>query len=261
LQRVEFSVRNQGSTAMQCPPTPGPGLDGDAGVLVCEGDGFPDVDPALLRELGKLVRERDVHVAAGVLHQFDELRRPRVCLIDLPADEGPVDGGRPVGRVPVVSADNAAVACHLLQGPSGYRPFGAMGVHETPDSETALLEPRDNDTLTRPGRDGRFEDDEVALVEVTGDRLGRFLDVREVGDFCCSVERRRDGNQEDVCGFRLGFRDKPLFCMAVQVFDPRLPEREVPVIQAVDHALLYVDAYNVRPVSGKQQRGRQSYVS
>ena len=93
---------NHGSTAMQCPPTPGPGLqdvdprDGDWRV-----DDIPDVEAELVADQRQLVGERDVDVAGGILDQLDQLGgRARRCVKQLALQEDAVEAPRRARRTP-----------------------------------------------------------------------------------------------------------------------------------------------------------------
>ena len=70
------STMNQGSTAMQRPPTPGPGWkDLDARVAVGQFDHPPDIQAHAVADHRQLVGEGDVDVAIGVLGQLDQFGR------------------------------------------------------------------------------------------------------------------------------------------------------------------------------------------
>ena len=62
---------------MQCPPRPGPGLEGHEAERLRRGrvDDLPDVDVHPVAELRELVDERDVHRAEDVLEQLRQLGR------------------------------------------------------------------------------------------------------------------------------------------------------------------------------------------
>ncbi len=67
-------MMNQGSTAMQCPPTPAPGVRMfTRGVAIGECDQLPDIDTEAFRNHRKFVGEGDVRVAERVLTELREL--------------------------------------------------------------------------------------------------------------------------------------------------------------------------------------------
>ena len=83
---------NHGSTAMQWPPTPGPGReDVDARVVVGQPDDLPHVEAEVLADQRELVGEGDVDVAVGVLDQLGHLGAGRVGEQDLALAEDAVD--------------------------------------------------------------------------------------------------------------------------------------------------------------------------
>ena len=47
--------------------------DIDARMAVGDGDGFPYIHTEFVRQAGKLVGNRDVHITGGIFHQFDHL--------------------------------------------------------------------------------------------------------------------------------------------------------------------------------------------
>jgi len=83
-------------------------------MLVGEPNGFPRVDSNLLRQAGEFVGNRDVHIAIGVLHQFDHLRRRGIGQQDFALHKSSVKLAARLRRCPVNSTNHSGVLDQFL---------------------------------------------------------------------------------------------------------------------------------------------------
>ena len=170
---------------MQCPPRPGPGLEGhEAERLRRRGaDDLPDVDVHPVAELRELVDERDVDRAEDVLEQLRQLgrlgRRDGVHGVDRAA----VDVGRGLGARGREPADDLR---RRLRRPVGAARVDALGRHREVEvlaglEAAALLEQRLDDLARRAGVRGRLEHDDLPAPQHGREPARGLLDVGEVG--------------------------------------------------------------------------------
>ena len=77
---------------MQCPPTPGPGLQYvHPRMPVGQFDHLPDVNVVAVADHRQLIGKGNVDVAVGVLGELDHLRGARVGFETLRLEKNPVD--------------------------------------------------------------------------------------------------------------------------------------------------------------------------
>ncbi len=118
---------NHGSTAMQCPPTPGPGVRMlTRGWWLASRMTSQTSSRELLADQRQLVGEGDVDVAVGVLDQLGHLRAGGVGEHHLALAEDLVDRGRLLRAPARDPADDPVVGDHLDHDPAGQHPLGAV---------------------------------------------------------------------------------------------------------------------------------------
>ena len=210
------ATMNQGSTAMQWPPTPGPGRRmSTRGWRLASLIAAQTSTSSSLADHRQFVGEGDVDVAIGVLDQLDEFRRPGVGQIAPPDDEAAVDLARsPTARLGH-AADNAIVGDQLAQHPAGKNAFRTMGDMHV-DRRLVVFEPRK--AQIRPGRRerrrqglgaanrrSRLENDQRTGAQARRDRARGGLDIAHVRLLAVD-EGRRNADDEDigVDGLRTG---------------------------------------------------------
>ncbi len=81
----------------------------DARVQVRQLDDLPRADPQVLGDQRQLVRQRDVDVTVGVLHDLDHLGRGGVRQMDLPGDDRRVEHTGLLGAGGRHATDDAVV--------------------------------------------------------------------------------------------------------------------------------------------------------
>ena len=144
------STRNQGSTLMQCPPTPGPGRRmSTRGWRLARAIASQTSTPKRSARRANSLADGDVDVAVGVLHQLDHLGRRGVGQDDLAAHEGGVQVAPGLGRGPVDPADDAGVLDQLAQDLPGQDAFGRVGQVEI-DARRSARSARGSGRRRRP---------------------------------------------------------------------------------------------------------------
>ncbi|GAA3611241.1 hypothetical protein GCM10022199_13880 [Marihabitans asiaticum] len=172
-----------GSIGMQCPPTPGPWVEGlEAEGLGLGGvDDVPEVDVEVVAEAGNLVDQGDLDVAVGVLEQLGRLGLAGALGADDGVDEAAVEGGGvDAGRL--VAADDLGGVVRSEPLVARVDPLGGEGEMEVGAGlQPARLESGTNDLVGGAGIGRRLEDDGLASSEVLGDGSGCGVDRAQVG--------------------------------------------------------------------------------
>ena len=161
-------------------------------------DHFPDVDPHPVEGDLELVDERDVDRPEDVLEQLAGLghtgRRHRDHLVHA---RGIQRHGRLGGRR-VDAADDLRDGLGVEVRVARILALGREGEQEVVGARQAgRLEQRQHFLVGRARIGGRLEHDQLALAQARGNRLGRVVDVRQVG-FAVGAERRRDADENRV---------------------------------------------------------------
>jgi hypothetical protein len=118
------------------------------------------------------------------------------------------------------------------------------------------------DGIGRPHRRRRFEDDEVARFQDGCDRPRRAQDMADVGGMIV-VERRRNGDQEDIRHRNLGRCAQQAACddPLHQRVEIDLVDVDLPGIDGIDDALVHVDTEHLRARSRNDGGGRQADIA
>ena len=140
------------------------------------GEHVPGIDTHAVEDEGKLVHQRDVEVALGVLDHLGRFRHPD--------GRGPVDAGRNHGLVDAGDDVERRLVLrgHDLRDPgegvlpiSGVDPLRRVADREVRSAREPrrLLQHRDALLLRHPGVDRRLEHDDVARIETPACRARR----------------------------------------------------------------------------------------
>ena len=226
-------------------------------------DHLPGRDPEPVADQRQLVGERDVHRAERVLVQLGGLGHDRARDRDDVVDDLPVEELRPAAALGRHAAhelrrrlDREAVVARV----DTLRRVAEE--HVLADLRARSLEDRLHDLLGRAGRRRRLEDDELAGVQVRGDRLGGGDDVTDVGRAGLR-ERRWDADGEGVqltdggvvaCRAQVAF--EALVALGRHVHEVRLVLRDGP-----DPLLVQIEPGDVEAGLGEGHRERQAGVA
>ncbi len=263
-----LAAMNHGSTAMQWPPTPGPGLeDVDPRVAVGEADHLPHVEAEVGAHVGQLVGEGDVGVAEGVLGELGQLGHLGAAAVHLAAREGLVELGAAGGAGVREAADEALVFDDLAQDGAGQHALGGVGEEDVAAGDQApalkiAAHDRGDEVSQGAGRDGGLEHDQRAGPEHRDDRAGGGLDEAEVG----AVVRGDRCRYTDEIGAR---GDRGWHCAqgaggdggADEGVQLGLDDVDPPGVDRVEDVAAQVDAGDPLTPGGEHRGGRQTDVA
>ena len=168
---------------MQCPPRPGPGVEGHEaeGLGLGSVDDFPHVDGHPVAHQRQLVDEADVDGAERVLEQLDHLRDARRADRNDGLDRRTVEGARELDAGRRQAADDLRHVVRLKRRIARVDALGREREKEiAPGLQACRLEQRLHHFVRRAGVGGRLQADEQSRVQVLGNRLDRRDDVGHV---------------------------------------------------------------------------------
>ncbi len=163
------------------------------------------IDTHSAEDQRKLVDQRDVQIALRVLDNLCRLGHlDRGCAVDSGGDHGAVRFGDDVQGARILTGDDLADRLEtmvLVAGVEALRREADGEVH--PCSETrSFFEDRHTVLLRRAGIDGGFVDDDIARAQRRADSARGGKQHREVRH-ARVVDRRRDGNNEEISGAQI----------------------------------------------------------